>query len=108
MLSLLDWYPDRDRDEPSPEYFDEHHVAFITMFGEVDPSKEVDVEVTGYYLHADSSVGAPSGWRVESAVIHSSDPSLDGQDVTPLLDADADALRRAENALEIARSGWVS
>lgn len=105
---MLSWYPEPDRDLPRPEEFDEHHVAFITMFGEVDPSKEVDVEVTGYYLHADPSVGAPSGWRIERAVIHSADPSLDQQDVTALLDADHDALRRAENALGIARDGWLS
>lgn len=105
---MLDWYPEPDRDDPRPEEFDEHHVAFITMFGEVDPSKEVDVEVTGYYLHADPSVNAPAGWRIESAIIHSSDPSLHGQDVTPLLDADDRAMRRAENALDVTRGGWLS
>jgi hypothetical protein len=96
-LAALGDFPDH---EPSPSDFDEHHVAFIELLG-------CDVEVTGYFVHADPT-GAPSAWRIESGVIHSADPSLDKQDVTLLLDADEGALRRAENALDVVRSGGWS
>ena len=49
FAEALDWYPDRDRDEPSPEHFDEHHVAFIEF-------QDRDVEVAGYWIHADPNV----------------------------------------------------
>jgi len=100
---MLDWYPHRD--EPQPECFEESHSAFILL---TIGTTECDVEVTGSYLHADPSVGAPSGWRIETATVHSADPSLDGQDVTALLDADPAALRRAEQSLGCARDGWLS
>jgi hypothetical protein len=98
FVDHVDYFPDH---EPSPSDFDEHHVAFIELLG-------CDVEVTGYFVHADPSVGAPSAWRIERAVVHSADREIDKQDVTLLLDADEDALRRAENALNIARAGGWS
>lgn len=102
---MLDWYPRDDRDLPQPECFEESHSAFILL--DLN-GHEVDVEVSGSYLHADPSVGAPSGWRIETATVHSADPSLDGQDVTALLDSDPAALRRAEQSLGLARDGWLS
>ena len=95
---MLDWYPE-------PEHFEESHSAFVLL---TIGDHEVDVEVTGSYLHAEPSVGAPAGWRIESATVHSTDPALDGADVTALLDADDRALRAAERSLGLARDGWLS
>lgn len=95
---MLDWYPE-------PDCFEETHSAFIAL---VIGETECDVEVRGAYLHADPSVGAPSGWRIESATVHSADPSLHGADVTALLDASDRALRAAEAALGLTRDGWLS
>lgn len=99
---MLDLYPS---DEPQPHHFDEQHSAFIVlMIG----NTEVDVEITGSYVHADPGAGAPAGWRIETATVHSTDPSLHGQDVSALVDADAAALRRAEHALAYTRTEWLS
>lgn len=96
MLSLLDWYPEPDRDLPRPEEFDEHHVAFIEMDGR-------DVEVTGYFVHAEPAVNAPCGWRIELAEFYAT-----GEDASEALFQDAAAMRRAENALDVARARWSS
>ena len=93
----LDWYPDRDRDEPDPTHFDEHHVAWIWFLDQ-------DVEVTGYWVYADPSVGAPAAWRIEKALIEGNE----ALDVTALLYEDDRAMRRAENALDVARAGGWS
>jgi hypothetical protein len=61
-LEHLDWYPDHDRDEPPPEHFDEHHVAWIWFL-------DRDVEVAGYWVHAEPENGAPAAWRIEKALI---------------------------------------
>ena len=96
FAEALDWYPDRDRDEPSPEHFDEHHVAFIEF-------QDRDVEVAGYWIHADPNVGSPAGWQIEQASFCDND-----EDASEDLFQDANAMRRAENALSVARAGWPS
>jgi len=95
-FEALDWFPDRDRDEPDPTHFDEHHVAFIEF-------QDRDVEVTGYWIHADPSDGAPSAWQIESALFVDT-----YDDASEDLFQDAAAMRRAENALSVARAGWPS
>ena len=95
-FEALDWFPDRDRDEPDPTHFDEHHVAFIWF-------ENQDVEVTGYWLYPEPAVEAPGAWRIESAIFYES-----GEDASELLFQDAAAMRRAENALDVARAGWPS
>lgn len=91
---MLDWYPP---DEPQPHHFDEQHVGWIWFLNN-------DVEVTGYWVYADPCTGAPSGWRIEKALIEGNE----SYDVSELLFADAVAMRRAENALDDARAGWLS
>lgn len=95
FAETLDWYPDRD--EPDPSHFDEHHVAWIWF-------DEQDVEITGYWVHADPVCGAPAGWRIEKALVE----GFSDLDVTELLYADDAAMRRAENALDASRAGWAS
>ncbi len=92
-MQLASDFPDH---EPSPSDFDEHHVAFIELDGQ-------DVEVTGYFVHADPSVGAPSAWRIEEAAFYAT-----GEDASELLFQDDAAMRRAENALDVSRSGGWS
>ena len=95
-FEALDWFPDREEPAPEPEHFDEHHVAFIEF-------QDRDVEVTGYWIHADPSDGAPSAWQIESALFVDT-----YDDASEDLFQDAAAMRRAENALSVARAGWPS
>lgn len=88
---MLDWYPQPEAFEWTN--FEEPHEAWIFVQG-------VDVCVLGSYVHADPTVGAPAGWRIEEA--HA---VVRGETIE--VELDEYELGLAEDALEYARE-WLS